>query len=252
MSEHELSGSARTRVYLEIGAVLCIGVIPHLAGAVWGQLEPEALGGSRHSPLSMGYDAVRHLCIIAPVVWIMHMARADGVSMRRFGWTPIHWRLDAVLVIVVLFADFIAYWLYAAADGLLQVYAPALHQLSQPTPAEVDASNAVLPRPDSLAGWLLLCASILAAAAAEEIVCRGYLMTRFEDLWNHRAKALVVSSAIFASYHIYQGWFALLGVFLSGMAFGLVFLATRRLLPIIIGHALVNLLITALFSPSSS
>lgn len=232
--------------------MLCIGVIPHLVSALQSQFSPQSWNGSPRTPVELSLDVVHYLCIIAPVIWIMHMARADGVSMRRFGWTPIHWRLDAVLVILVLFVDFIAYWLYAAADGLLQVFAPALHQLSQPTPAEVDASNAVLPRPDSLAGWLFLCASILAASAAEEVVCRGYLITRFEDLWNHRAKALVVSSAIFASYHIYQGWFAILGVFLSGMAFGLVFLATRRLLPIIIGHALVNLLITALFAPSSS
>ncbi|NRA29785.1 MAG: CPBP family intramembrane metalloprotease [Parvularculaceae bacterium] len=91
------------------------------------------------------------------------------------------------------------------------------------------------------------------AAIGEELVFRGFLMTRIADLFGRSglgwAVALVVSSALFGIGHFYQG---LPGIIFTGtvaLAFGAWYIIGRRnLLPLIIAHGIVDTLsMVALF-----
>jgi membrane protease YdiL (CAAX protease family) len=75
---------------------------------------------------------------------------------------------------------------------------------------------------------------------AEEIVVVGYLLTRLAQLGWSRERALVASAALRGSYHLYQGFGGFAGNFVMGLIFGYWFQRTRRVLPLVIAHFLLD------------
>ena len=91
--------------------------------------------------------------------------------------------------------------------------------------------------------WWAVPVLILAAAQnafLEEVVVVGYLMSRLRQLgWS--AVAIVAASATLrGSYHLYQGFGAFIGNAVMGVVFSLFFLKTRRVMPLIIAHTLID------------
>lgn len=91
--------------------------------------------------------------------------------------------------------------------------------------------------------WWTVPVLVLAAAQnaiLEEIVVVGYLVTRLRDLgW--RIGAVIAASAVLrGSYHLYQGFGAFVGNAVMGVVFSLVFLKTRRVLPLVVAHTLLD------------
>ncbi|WP_068273233.1 CPBP family intramembrane glutamic endopeptidase [Aldersonia kunmingensis] len=92
--------------------------------------------------------------------------------------------------------------------------------------------------------WWRVPVLILAAvanAAAEEIIVVGYLITRLRRLtWSENA-SLAASAVLRGSYHLYQGIGGGLGNLLMGLVFGRYWQVTNRLWPLIIAHALIDI-----------
>jgi membrane protease YdiL (CAAX protease family) len=91
--------------------------------------------------------------------------------------------------------------------------------------------------------WWAVPVLILAAAqnaVLEEVVVVGYLMTRLRQLaWS--APAIVAASAVLrGSYHLYQGFGAFVGNVVMGIVFSLFFLKTKRVLPLVVAHTLID------------
>ena len=86
------------------------------------------------------------------------------------------------------------------------------------------------------------------SAFAEEVVTRAYLITRLAVLLRSRGEAVLVAAIVFASYHAYQGAFGTAHAFVFGIVYGVAFLATGRLWPLVIGHALYNIRLELLAS----
>ena len=91
--------------------------------------------------------------------------------------------------------------------------------------------------------WWAVPVLVLSAAEnaiLEEVVVVGYLVTRLRDLgW--RIGAVVATSALLrGSYHLYQGFGAFIGNAVMGVIFSLFYLRTRRVLPLIIAHTLLD------------
>jgi len=85
----------------------------------------------------------------------------------------------------------------------------------------------------------------LAAGIGEEIVYRGYLMNyilevgkTFEFVW---WMALIIPALAFATGHIYQGWLAVIKIFIMALLFGIIFLYSGSLFIVIVLHTLVDL-----------
>jgi membrane protease YdiL (CAAX protease family) len=83
----------------------------------------------------------------------------------------------------------------------------------------------------------------LVAAYAEELVTRAYLITRLTGLLGSPTKAVVLAAATFASYHVYQGVGGLVDLFVFGLAFGVAYLLFGRVWPLVVGHALANVMV---------
>ncbi|WP_439427075.1 CPBP family intramembrane glutamic endopeptidase [Micromonospora sp. LA-10] len=92
--------------------------------------------------------------------------------------------------------------------------------------------------------WWTVPVLILAAvqnAVLEEVIVVGYLITRLRQL-NWRIGAVLATSALLrGSYHLYQGFGAFVGNAVMGVIFGLFYLRTRRVAPLIVAHTLLDI-----------
>jgi membrane protease YdiL (CAAX protease family) len=84
---------------------------------------------------------------------------------------------------------------------------------------------------------------ILAAiqnALLEEVVVIGYLTTRLRQFGWGAWPTIVTAAALRGSYHLYQGVGQGLGNFVMGLVFGYWFTRTKRVLPLVIAHTILD------------
>lgn len=68
----------------------------------------------------------------------------------------------------------------------------------------------------------------------------GYLFTRWAQAGWSWGTVLVVSALVRGSYHLYQGFGGFVGNVAMGLILGLVFLRTRRVMPLVVAHTLLD------------
>ncbi len=91
----------------------------------------------------------------------------------------------------------------------------------------------------------MLVVSWVGAAFGEEVVYRGFIMTRIAQAFSLSSVgwgvAIVVQAALFAVAHSYQGMVGVIEIFILAIVLGLVYLAAgRSLWPVIIAHGLLD------------
>jgi len=74
----------------------------------------------------------------------------------------------------------------------------------------------------------------------EEIVVTGFLLTRLRQLGWSNQRALAVESVLRGSYHLYQGYGGFAGNLVMGLIFGWWFQRTRRVVPLMVAHFLLD------------
>jgi membrane protease YdiL (CAAX protease family) len=100
----------------------------------------------------------------------------------------------------------------------------------------------IIPAPDT-SYWWTVPVLILAAfqnALLEEVVVIGYLTTRLRELGWGAWPTIVTAAALRGSYHLYQGVGPGLGNFVMGLVFGYWFTRTKRVLPLVIAHTILD------------
>jgi membrane protease YdiL (CAAX protease family) len=91
--------------------------------------------------------------------------------------------------------------------------------------------------------WWAVPVLVLAAlqnAVLEEVVVVGYLLTRLRQVGSGPVAAVAISAALRGSYHLYQGVGAFFGNAVMGVVFALFFLRTKRVLPLVIAHTILD------------
>ncbi|AKU18527.1 CAAX protease [Luteipulveratus mongoliensis] len=86
----------------------------------------------------------------------------------------------------------------------------------------------------------ILVLSAVQNAVLEEVIMIGYLFTRWTQAGWRLPQILIVSALIRGSYHLYQGFGGFVGNIAMGLLLGLVYARTRRVLPLVITHALLD------------
>lgn len=131
-------------------------------------------------------------------------------------------------------------WLQAAGfaaligiPGLLLIYLARKLGIN----AQLDASDIA----DVWYRYPVLVLSAIQNGVLEEIVMIGYLLTRLRQLRWPPWRAILVSAVIRGSYHTYQGIGGFLGNFVMGAIFGWWFTRTRRVLPLVIAHSILDI-----------
>ncbi|MGB3594517.1 MAG: CPBP family intramembrane glutamic endopeptidase [Ornithinimicrobium sp.] len=92
--------------------------------------------------------------------------------------------------------------------------------------------------------WWAVPILILAAlqnAVLEEVIMVGYLFTRWGQSGMPIVAIIVASALIRGSYHLYQGFGGFVGNVAMGLILGLVYARTRRVMPLVVAHTLLDI-----------
>jgi len=101
----------------------------------------------------------------------------------------------------------------------------------------------VVPTDLSAYWWTVPVLIMLAAmnGILEETIMVGYLFTRWTQLAWGPWKVILVSALIRGTYHIYQGFGGFVGNAIMGAVFGWVYMRTKRVLPLVIAHTILDI-----------
>lgn len=241
--------TGRETIWFEIAAMLCVAVVPFLLRALvplWDNEHPvrPPAKSTGYIIMSLAYGAM----IIVPALWIM---RRSGVSAQRFGLCRWTWFKDPALILATIVLYFLTMWGGALLVYLLELAVPGFGALIQRAERPPGAALQSMPIPRGGADWIISVLSLMLFALIEELVCRAYLINRFRDAGLPAIAAILLSAFLFASYHLYMGLRAAICVFVFGVAMGGLFLLSRRIVPLAIGHTAINAMIAVYYTSGS-
>lgn len=158
---------------------------------------------------------------------------------RNSGWKalgmqrPTSWlRTSAIAIAIGVAYQFVSMW----------IVVPVLNQI---TNEPLDLSQFDSLRGNVVVLFVLLAVSWTLAAFGEEMVYRGYALNRTSDMFQNSRAGLVigavVSSALFALGHAYQGVTGVVETFIFACVMAFVYLANQRnLWIVIIAHGMYD------------
>ena len=108
---------------------------------------------------------------------------------------------------------------------------------------ELGYNTSVSPANLTAAWWTVPMLLLLAVknAVLEEVVMVGYLFTRWRQTGGGIVAVLVGSALIRGAYHLYQGFGGFIGNVVMGLLFGWLYLRTRRVMPLVVVHSLLDI-----------
>lgn len=75
----------------------------------------------------------------------------------------------------------------------------------------------------------------------EEVIMLGWWFVRAHQLGWNWVVVIVSSALVRGSYHLYQGFGGFIGNLAMGLIFGLIFLRCRRVMPLVVAHAILDI-----------
>jgi membrane protease YdiL (CAAX protease family) len=111
-------------------------------------------------------------------------------------------------------------------------------------------TTAIIPSALDAYWWTVpvLVLSALRHAVVEEVIVVGYLLNRFGTLGWSVPLAIFASSMLRGSYHLYQGFGPFIGNAVMGVVFAWLYTRTRRVMPLVVAHALLDIVAFVGFS----
>jgi membrane protease YdiL (CAAX protease family) len=174
--------------------------------------------------LDLTYQIVRVMLSIVPALLAVHLLGRDSDAGRLLGLDRQRPGFDLCTGIgLAALIGVPGLGLYVAARG-----------------AGINTVVAAANLPDV---WWAVPVLVLAAAVngvQEEVIVVGYLLTRLRQLGWRTSHAVAVSAVLRGSYHLYQGFGAFIGNAIMGVVFALFFLRTRRVVPLIVAHTVLD------------
>lgn len=176
--------------------------------------------------LDLAYQLAGIALALVPVLLALHLLARDGgrprhlmgLDLRR----PAQDLLRGVVIAAAIGLPGIALYLVARGIGINTTVAPA--------------------NLDDV--WWAVPVLILAAiqnAVLEEVVMIGYLFRRWSQAGWGTWQIIVTSALIRGGYHLYQGFGGFLGNVAMGLLLGWVYTRTRRVMPLVVAHALLDI-----------
>jgi membrane protease YdiL (CAAX protease family) len=98
--------------------------------------------------------------------------------------------------------------------------------------------------PDAWWEYAMTSFELLCVGVVEELVWRGYLFTRWEEVTGSSRSALIGTSLLFGFAHLYQGPHGVVSAAAVGFLLCGVFLVLRRLWPVAFAHGLYDFVLT--------
>ncbi|MFJ9103370.1 CPBP family intramembrane glutamic endopeptidase [Streptomyces sp. NPDC102405] len=162
---------------------------------------------------------------LVPVLLVAHLLLREGQSLRTLGFDRTRPGFDlagGAGVAAVIGSTGIAFYLAARGLGFnLTVVPEAL--------------------PDVWWKYPVLILSAMQNAILEEVIVVGYLLRRLNQLGWTPGTALVASSVLRGSYHLYQGVGGFIGNMVMGVVFVYLYRRWGRVGPLVVAHSLLDI-----------
>ncbi|MFD3816292.1 CPBP family intramembrane glutamic endopeptidase [Streptomyces rubiginosohelvolus] len=162
---------------------------------------------------------------LVPVALVAHLLIREGVGLRAIGFDRTKPWFDlgrGTLVAAGIGSAGLAFYLVARATGFNLTVVPE-------------------SLPDVWWKFPVLILSAIQNSVVEEVIVVGYLLRRLQQLgWTPMA-ALVTSSVLRGSYHLYQGIGGFIGNVVMGVVFVLLYRRWGRVGPLVVAHALLDI-----------
>jgi uncharacterized protein len=162
--------------------------------------------------------------IAPPLLALVLLARSPAGPGFGVGFDLRRWRIEI--------PQGVGFLALIGIPGLALVYAARQ--------AGVNASLDVVNFPDVWYRVPYLLFSAFQNGFAEEIVVVAYMLTRLRQIGWTNQRALGASALLRGSYHLYQGLGGFVGNFVMGLIFGWWFQRTRRVVPLVVAHFLLD------------
>ena len=170
--------------------------------------------------------AATHWLLLLPLALVLWL---EGRGLASLG-------VDHALPWILVLAWSAA--LVAAAVALVLGFAWTRRHWGRP---ESESVRHILPR-TARERWLFVGVVSPTAGIVEELLFRGFALTRLAELFGGLAIAVVVTSVAFALAHVYQGGFGMARAGLLAVLLAIPFVVTGSLLPSILAHAAIDAL----------
>jgi membrane protease YdiL (CAAX protease family) len=111
-------------------------------------------------------------------------------------------------------------------------------------------TTAIIPSALDAYWWTVpvLILSAVRHAVVEEVIVVGYLLNRFGKFGWSGPLAIFTSAMLRGSYHLYQGFGPFIGNAVMGVVFAWLYTRTKRVMPLVIAHALLDIVAFVGFS----
>lgn len=111
-------------------------------------------------------------------------------------------------------------------------------------------TTAIIPSALDAYWWTIpvLILSAIRHGIVEEVIVVGYLLDRLGKFGWGIPLAIFASSMLRGSYHLYQGFGPFIGNAVMGVVFAWIYTKTRRVMPLVIAHALLDIVAFVGFS----
>lgn len=172
------------------------------------------------------YQLLGIIFALVPVALVLFLLSGSGKSaFRKIGFTFTQPGRDFLLGFVLA---------AVIGVGTVGVYAAG---------RAAGITTAIVPAALDTYWWTLpvLILSAVRHALVEEIIMVGYLLNRFAKFGWGMWTGIMISSLIRGTYHLYQGFGPFFGNFVMGLIFGYLYTRTKRVMPLVIAHALLDI-----------
>ena len=219
----------RRTIAEEVLVVLSLSVLSGAAYAILSLIESPVSGvvvAAANQSNAFARQVLAFVFGLAPAFLVLHLVRRTGEGPAAIGLgepRPVQDVGRGAALFLVVGAAGLAIYLAAVALGV---------------------NRFVVPTPPLGHWWTVptVFLNAIEAAAVEEIVVLGYLVTRLQQLSWSATQAVGASALLRATYHVYQGWGGFAGNLAMGALFGLLFLRwRRRTWPFLLAHALLDI-----------
>lgn len=221
----------KNRIWLELAAVISIGVLPDIYQGITMVLNPEFSKISYPAYYMSLTLIVRSIYVTIPVMYIILRSEC---SFEQFGLSKINFTRDVLLGLLLFVVSYFALAYFSPAF----IYAMKMIGFV----GEQKALSQMFNKPETTTGVLLLITGCIFNGFAEEFVMRGYFIERLETLLGSSVLAIIISALLFASYHIYQGAIGSVNVLVFGLIYGYAYYKIRKIWPLAIAHAVNNVI----------